>query len=230
MDAILHFLGNFWWLIFVFGGTIGGAVKGIAAANQRRADRRLERYRLKQQAKIAEAEASGKARTDTAANQREVARVLTQHDETDERWFAYEVDLVTMLDFPMMTDMREPLTVNFHKAKRHADLLRPEHVEDLASDRNAQIEYRDAVHDYVAAFDVAELEAKRRRRNGFTPVEQQRLARAQSLLRVAMDAGATQSERQNAYAKARKELDGLIVVPPAAQAQIERQVRGEIEA
>ncbi|MBV8348680.1 MAG: hypothetical protein JOZ49_14475, partial [Mycolicibacterium sp.] len=66
MDSLLHWAGNFWWLVFPLGGVIGGAVRTIAAANERRAERRLERYRLKQQAKIAAAQASGRARDNVA--------------------------------------------------------------------------------------------------------------------------------------------------------------------
>ena len=83
----------------------------------------------------------------------------------------------------MMIDMREPLTVDFHKAKRRADLLRPEGPDGASA---ADVEqYRDAVHAYAAAFDVAEQEAKRRRRGDFSPLEQERLAKAQRLLAVA---------------------------------------------
>ncbi|MCW2686604.1 MAG: hypothetical protein JWR37_1494 [Mycobacterium sp.] len=230
MDSLLHFAGNFWWLIFPLGGVIGGAVRGVAAANERRAERRLERYRIKQQAKIAVAEASGRTRTNEATYRREIAKVLDEHDRTDARWLDYEVDIAKLLDFPLMTDMRDPLTIAFHKAKRRADLLRPEKAEDLVGERDAQLEYRDAVHDYVSAFDVAEAEAIRRRRSDFSQVDQQRLARGQSLLRLASDSGATLDERQSAYAKARTELDGLIVLPASTRASIERRIAGEIEA
>jgi hypothetical protein len=97
-------------------------------------------------------------------------------------------------------------------------------------DRRAQDEYREAVHSYVIAFDVAEAEAKRRRRGGFTYDEQEHLVRAQSLLRLAMDEGATPPERQSAYRKAQKELEGLISLPPSMRAQIERHIAGQIEA
>jgi hypothetical protein len=230
VDSLLHFAGNFWWLIFPLGGVIGGAVRGVAAANERRAERRLERYRIKQQAKIAVAEASGRTRTNEATYRREIAKVLDEHDRTDARWLDYEVDIAKLLDFPLMTDMRDPLTIAFHKAKRRADLLRPEKAEDLVGERDAQLEYRDAVHDYVSAFDVAEAEAIRRRRSDFSQVDQQRLARGQSLLRLASDSGATLDERQSAYAKARTELDGLIVLPASTRASIERRIAGEIEA
>ena len=230
MEALLHFAGNFWWLIFPLGGVIGGGVRAVAAANERRAQRRLERYRIKQQTKVALAEASGRARTNEAANRREMTRVLRRHADTDARWLDYEIDIAKLLDFPLMTDMRSPLTVAFHKARSHADLLRPDSVDDILDDRGAQIAYRDAVNEYVTAFDVAEAEAIRRRRSDFSAEAQERLNRAQHLLRLAADDGATSDERRAAYARARKELDGLIVLPPATRASIERKIVGEIEA
>lgn len=230
MESLLHFAGNFWWLIFPLGGAIGGGVRAVAAANERRAQRRLERYRIKQQTKVALAEASGRSRESEAANRREVAKVMQRHDGTDARWLDYEIDVAKLLDFPLMTDMRDPLTIAFHKARSHADLLRPDTVDDILGDRGAQLEYRDAVHEYVAAFDVAEAEAIRRRRSDFSAEDRDRLDRAQHLLRLASDGGATHEERKSAYARAQKELDGLIVLPAATRASIERKIAGEIEA
>ena len=230
MEALLHFAGNFWWLIFPLGGVIGGGVRAVAAANERRAQRRLERYRIKQQTKVALAEASGRARNNEAAYKREMTKVLERHDRTDTRWLDYEVDIAKLLDFPLMTDMRDPLTIGFHKARSHADWLRPDNVDDILGDRNVQLEYRDAVGEYVAAFDVAESEAIRRRRSDFSAEAQERLSRAQHLLRLATNDGATPQERQSAYARARKELDGLIVLPAVTRASIERKIAGEIEA
>lgn len=227
---LLHFAGSFWWLIFPLGGVIGGAVRTIAAANERRAERRLERYRLKQQAKIAVAQASGRARDNAAGYKREMTRVLDEHTKTDARWLSYEMDIAKLLDFPTMTDMRDPLTIAFHKAKRRADLLRPDKLEDLLSDRAAQLDYRDAVQEYVSAFEVAEAEAMRKRRSGFSLQDQQRLERAQHLMQLASDSAATPQERQNAYTKARNELDGLIVLPAVTRTAIERRIAGEIEA
>ena len=229
MGPLFHFAANFWWLVFPLGGAIGGTVRAITAANERRAERRLERYRLKQQAKIAIAEASGRKRNNEDSYRREVAKLLAMHDRTDARWLDYEVDIAKLLDFPSMTDMRNPLTVAFHSAKRQADLLRPERPEDL-SDRTAQLDYRDAVHEYVSAFEIAETEAIRRRRSDFSEDDQQRLARAQHLLRLAEDEAASPQERQNAYARASRELDGLIVLPAPARASIERRIAGAIGA
>jgi hypothetical protein len=227
---MMHFAAGFWWLIFPLGGAIGTGLRAIAVANERRAERRMERYRLKQQTKIAVAEASGRARNNQENSRRELAKLIAAHDRTDAQWFDYEIDLAKLLDFPMMTDMRNPLTIAFHKAKRRADLLRPERPDELAGDRSAQLEYRDAVHEYISAFEIAEAEAIRRRRSDFSEDEQQRLARAQHLLHLAQDEAATREERQNAYARATKELDGLIVLPALARASIERRIAGAIEA
>jgi hypothetical protein len=227
---MMHFAAGFWWLIFPLAGAIGTGIKAIATANERRADRRLERYRLKQQTKIAVAQASGRARENEGNSRRELAKLIAAHDRTDARWFDYEIDIAKLLDFPLMTDMRDPLTIAFHKAKRRADLLRPERPDDLAGDRTAQLEYRDAVHEYISAFEVAEAEAIRRRRSDFSEDDQQRLARAQHLLYLAQDEAATHEERQNAYARARKELDGLIVLPAPARVAVERRIAGQIEA
>ncbi|HET7739187.1 MULTISPECIES: hypothetical protein [unclassified Mycolicibacterium] len=228
MEALLHFAGNFWWLIFPLGGVIGGGVKAVAAANERRAERRLERYRIKQQTKVAVAEAARRARGDEAGARRELGRIVAQHDATNARWLDYEMDVAKLLDFPMMTDMREPLTVAFHKARSRADLVRPVDVDSV--DRDDALDYRDAVLEYAASFDVAEAEAVRRRRSDFSEEAQERLQRAQRLLRVAEDGAATQQERQNAYARARVELDGLIVLPAVTRLAIERGIAGEIEA
>jgi hypothetical protein len=238
MNPLLHLVGNFWWLVFPLGGAIGGGLRAIAAANERRAERRLEPYRLKQQAKIAMAMgaphgprlASARAQSDKERYRRELAKLIEEHGRTDARWLDYELDIAKLLDFPMMTDMRDPLTIAFHKAKRHADLLRPERPEDLLGDRTAQLEYRNAVHEYISAFEIAEAEAIRRRRSDFSVDEQQRLARARNLLHLARDAAATPQERQNAYARASRELDGLIVLPASARASIERCIAGQIEA
>lgn len=227
---MFHFAAGFWWLIFPLGGAIGGGLRAVAAANDRRAERRLERYRLKQQAKIAIAEASGRKRDNEDGYRREAAKLLALHDRTDARWLDYEVDIAKLLDFPLMTDMRNPLTVAFHKAKRQADLLRPDRPEDLLSDRTTQLEYRDAVGEYVSSFEIAETEAIRRRRSDFSDDDQQRLARAQHLLQLAQDEGASPQERQSAYARASRELDGLIVLPAPVRASIERRIAGQIEA
>ncbi len=157
-------------------------------------------------------------------------RVIEEHGRTDARWLEYELDVAKLLDFPLMTDMRDPLTMAFHKAKLRADFLRPVKAEDLLDDREAAAQYRAAVEDYVTAFSAAETEARRRRRSDFSRADQQRIARAENLLRVASDAAATTQERRHAYDFARRELDGLMVLPATTQDRLERGISGELES
>jgi hypothetical protein len=164
-----------------------------------------------------------------AAQWRTITRVIDEHNRTDTRWLDYELDAAKLLDFPAMTDMRDPLTVAFHRAKLRAELLRPGKAEDLLGDPEAMRQYLDAVEAYVTAFDAAENEARRRRRGDFSREDQQRMTRAQSLLRVAADRGATPQERERAYELARGEIDGLLVLPDRTTAALERGIAGELD-
>src|ERR1700739_1993050 len=125
---------------------------------------------------------TGRAGNNQAAQWRSLRRVVEEHGRTDTRWLEYELDFAKLLDFPLMTDMRDPLTAGFHKAKLRADFLRPVKAEDLLDDRAAAAQYQAAVEDYVTAFKIAEAEAMRRRRNDFSLDGQHRIARAQNLL------------------------------------------------
>jgi hypothetical protein len=160
---------------------------------------------------------------------RAIRRAVDAHEQTDARWLEYELDAAKLLDFPVMTDMRDALTTAFHKAKLRAEFHKPVRAEDLLGDADAAGQYLDAVESYVTAFNAAEAEAMRRRRRDFSREAQQRLARAQSLLRVAADGAATPQERTRAYDLARNELDGLIVLPGNTRAGLERGIAGEID-
>ena len=167
-------------------------------------------------------------RTNKSAQRQAIVRTVREHDRTDTRWLDYEMDVSKLLDYPLMTDMRDPLTQRFHRAKLRADLLRPADAADLLDDSGAARDYRDAVEEYVTAFDVAEAEAIRKRRTDFSREEQQRLSRAHSALRIATDTAATPQERERAFDVARRELDGLIVLPERTRAAIERGIAGEL--
>lgn len=169
------------------------------------------------------------AKTDEAGRWRTITRIVEQHDRTDTRWLDYELDAAKLLDFPIMTDVAHPLVMNFHKAKLRADVLRPIRAEDLLDDRETADAYLSAVQDYVTAFDAAEAAARRVRRSEFSQEAQQRIARAQSLLRVAGDDTATPPERARAYELAGNELDGLIVLPEPTRAGLERGIAGELD-
>lgn len=169
------------------------------------------------------------ARGNPAALWHTVTRAVEEHSRIESQWLSYELDPAKLLDFPLMTDLRAPLTERFHKAKIRADMLRPVRAEDLLDDRESAANYLAAVEEYVAAFNAAEAEAIRRRRDDFPERDKQRIDRAQRLLRVASNEAATPSERERAYDRARQELEGLLVLPSATRAAIERGIAGEID-
>lgn len=165
---------------------------------------------------------------DQATQWRTITRTVEQHDRTESRWLDYELDAAKLLDFPLMTDLSAPQVMAFHKAKLRADLLRPARAEDLLDDRESAGDYLAAVQDYVTTFNAAEAEAIRLRRSDFTREAQQRIARAQSLLRVAADPSATVQERAQSLTLADVELDGLVVLPETTRASLERGIAGEL--
>nr|WP_223204858.1 hypothetical protein [Gordonia jinghuaiqii] len=213
-------------MIFPIGAVVGGWAGSIAKYNEKRRRDKIELARVKANAQIEQVKL-------TTTSVEQLRKTLKQHDALNEKWFAYELDLATLIEYPLMTDMREPLTLAFHRARIHADDLRPDNPRpDNAAPTVAPAdfaEYRDAVGEYAAAFDAAEREARRRKHSGFSPVEREALGRARKLIGVASDSGATVAERQAAYKKARAELDGLIDVPPPAAEHLERQIAGALE-
>lgn len=213
-------------LLIVILPLTGAIVAAVRAFGRRRTGERSPDF---DRIQPPEATATDRAARSSAALWSAIRRVLDEHGRTDARWLEYELDVAKLLDFPLMTDMRDANTIAFHKAKLRADFLRPVKAEDLLDDREGAAQYMAAVEDYVTAFNAAEAEAIRRRRNDFSRADQQRIARAQSLLRVAADPAAAAHERQRAYDVARSELDGLLVLPSATQANLERGISGELE-
>jgi hypothetical protein len=218
VESFFDFVGDFWWLVFPLSGLMGSWARSWSKASERRHRRRVELYRLRNHAAAAE-----------QASQAEVQSLLAAHDDANRRWLAYELDVGKLIDFPIMTDVREPLTVAFLRAKREADGLRPATPGDLTSAARL-MEYRAAVRSFEVAFDVAEREARRIKDSNFTGPERARLETARKLLRIASDAAATPAERQTAYKRARRELDGLIVLPDVTLAALEEKMAGMLDA
>ncbi|WP_404311483.1 hypothetical protein LG314_08955 [Agrococcus terreus] len=234
MGEILQFIGQYWWLGFFVVPAIGGWVGGVAKYNERkRRDRieleRIRRAPMQQVSAPAPPSSAASAHDATADRDRQIERILADHAEVDRRWLEFELDVAKLIDYPLVTDMREPLTQAFHRARRVAEGLRPEDPRSLRPD-GALERYRDAVRDYEVAFDAAVREAKRRAQTGFSDAERARLQSAQRLMALAESEGSTPAERQSAYRRARRELDGLIALPEATTDDLERRIVGELEA
>ncbi|TRW46102.1 hypothetical protein [Georgenia yuyongxinii] len=223
---VLEFIGNYWWLVFPIGGALGGSVNAFMRNarkwDERRRQDKIELARIKYGARATAAEQA-------RVTQSEIDRTLARHQAVTKRWLDYELDVAKLIDYPLMTDMREPLTLDFHRAKRDADALRPDDAMEL-QDAGLLAEYRDAVRHFETAFDLAEQEARRRRTSDFTVSEQQALVRAKKFIAIADDPAATHAERQSAYARATRELEGLVVLPAATTDAFEQRIAGAIGA
>jgi hypothetical protein len=213
----MEFLYDKWWMVFPLMALAGRWAGGWRRAGERRHRRRVELYTAKNQAREAD-----------RASAAEVQALMATHDATNRRWLEYELDVGKLIDFPLMTDVREPLTVAFLRAKREADGQRPASPADLGS-LAALDAYRQAVNNFAVALDVAEREARRIRDSKFTGPERERLATARKLLMIAENEAATPAERQAAYKRARRELDGLIVLPEATLAALEEKLAPELD-
>lgn len=219
------FVGSYWWLVFPLGGLVGGGIKGLQEWDDRRRKDKIELARIKYgQARQAPAGTSPPGRVTEA----DVQRMLAEHGETKRRWLSYELDVAKLIDYPLMSDMRESLTVELHRTMRHADALKPDRPKELL-DPERFVAYRSAVQDFALAFEAAEREARRRRTSDFTDSEREVLARAKQLLALAEDRGATSAERQTAYRRAMRELEGLIAVPEVASEALEQRIAGALE-
>lgn len=220
VSSVWEYIGSYWWLVFPIGGIVGGWIKGVDAwSDRRRKDKirilELEREQRDHSAQVARSE------------QEDIDRVLARHDEIDARWFHYEMDIATIIDFPVMVDMREPTVRAFHEAKAEADVLRPGNPE-LLRDPRRLADYRSAVNAYAVAFETAEREARRRRISGYSDVERAALTRARKLIALAEDPGATLAERQIAYRRAIDELQGIVVLPTRATIALESRIAGAL--
>jgi hypothetical protein len=212
VESLFEFLDDKWWLVFPTIAFAGHWANSLRKAGERRHQRRVELYRLKNQSREYE-----------RASAAEVEALVAGHDAVNKRWLDYELDVGKLIDFPLMTDVREPLTVAFLRAKREADGLRPSAAKELTAPSRLEA-YRASVNAFEVAFAVAEREAKRIRDTNFSGPERLRLATARKLLRLAENDAATPAERQAAYKRARRELDGLIVLPDATVAALEEKV------
>lgn len=223
MGPLFEIFASYWWLAFPFAGLIAGGFRARAAQKEREHQRQIELYKL-QHPEVAGLDPSAPASAKEAAfSQADVETVMATHDAVNRRWLDYELDVRKLIDFPMMTDVREPLTVAFLRAKRDADALRPVSAADVAA-KSRWDDYRNAVNAFGTAFDVAEKEAHRIKDSAFSEPERHRLSTAKKLINIADDDAASPAERQSAYKRARRELDGIMVLPDVTVAALEQKI------
>lgn len=156
--------------------------------------------------------------------------IMDNHTRIRAEWMSYETDLLKMIDYPMLTDMSEPTTIELHKALKNAVMHSPKSLKGLDRVPFADSDYAKAVSELDTAWHVAESKAKLANWSKFDKEEQKNLQRAKDLLNLAMDSGATPSERQISYKAAMKALKGLIHAPEKTILAIEDKIRLAVAA
>ncbi|MFJ4233865.1 hypothetical protein [Cellulosimicrobium cellulans] len=157
-----------------------------------------------------------------AAMGRALRSAIALEERVTSRWLAYEKDLELALQYPVMRDLRDPLVRAVVTAMTRARASRVEEIPELEADQTpTEHPYVVAVHDLDVAMRAAEQEARRVRQGRFTPEERRALRRAEQLLAIAKNDGASPHERQLAYQRLINTLEGILDVPEAARTQLE---------
>jgi len=142
-------------------------------------------------------------------------------------WKEYELDILKVLEYPAVTNMNVPATFEFHKAMRKASHYLAE-TDSITSDEVK--EFGEAILDVEHRFEVMISEAKRLKWNEYTEKERVSLQMAQSLLAIAINSASSPHERQIAYKRLMKEVEGIIVLPEKSIAELEAKISLAIDS
>ena len=156
-------------------------------------------------------------------SERHIDSLMERHDNVRRSWADYELDPIKMLDYPLLSDMKEKSTSDLWLALRQANSLRDSRS-NMSTHAFASA-YEKAVLSLEHAFEVAEREAKRVRWSNFSVEERKRLTTAKSLLNFVMDTAASEHERHIAYKRLHKELEGLLQLPDATLLTMENSLK-----
>lgn len=206
-------------LTFSAVATMATYYNGTRGATKRQAEPKARASSLKVPAKNPEDEASSSLRTRWHnANNR--------HQKLKEEYGAYLVDLEKVFRYPALSDVSEELTANFVEA---FSILTS--FEDKVEGSTFELkDYEDALSLAWKSWRLAENNAFKVGLDNFTLGERKKLNQASQLLKMALDPGAFEAERIQAYAQAQKLLQGLVRIPPPALRRIESSVRPALSA
>lgn len=123
---------------------------------------------------------------------------------------SYETDLAKQIDYPMMTDVAEPLVGKYVREMRHAQELERALVKKPGI---ADAErFSSTVTGLKVSYEAAVRKAEKVRWSNFTAAEQKRLKDARTALDLIQDSSTTPEQRNAQYRRIAKLLDGLIVL------------------
>lgn len=177
-------------------------------------------------------ETMAQARTQRAAAKTAWDGAVKDEKSAIARWLSYEKDIALAMRYPFMRDLTNDLVSAVVSSMSKAAGLRGGSPSVVTGREAADQPYVVAVRDFVHKLDVAESHAQRVGDSLLTSAQQKSLHTAQQMLRIVQDASASPYERASALEQMTRHLRGIIVVPPAAMAEIEAStgVRVEIAA
>lgn len=138
-----------------------------------------------------------------------IARVEKDYDE-------YKNDVVKLIKYPIMVDLKDELTLNFTFALRKAK-------REVSYGQNAE-KMEESVETLERAFLTAEANAKKIGPSNYTDHEVKKTETAKQMFAVALDGEASENERRVSFKQAFKILEGIIAVPDSAIENMKIQV------
>jgi UDP-3-O-[3-hydroxymyristoyl] glucosamine N-acyltransferase len=138
-----------------------------------------------------------------------IAKVEKDYDD-------YRNDVVKLIKYPTMVDLRDELTLNFTFALRKAK-------REVSHGQNAE-KMENSVETLERAFLAAEANARKIGPSNYSDQEVRKTETAKQMLAVALDQEASENERRVSFKRAFKTLEGIIAVPDSAVETMKMQV------
>lgn len=123
---------------------------------------------------------------------------------------SYETDLAKQIDYPLMTDVSEPLVGTYIREMRTVQEL--DHALGTAPTVDEAKAFSEAAAHLDVSFKAAVARAEKVRWSSFTAEERKRLKDARTALAVIQDSSTTAEQRNAQYKRITRLLEGLIAL------------------
>lgn len=140
------------------------------------------------------------------------ASILVFKSIQDE-WLDVQSDIVKVLSCPALTDMREPFVQEFY--------VQLQYVQSIGQ---SSVDFRLAVANLKMKWVKLKSESKRISLSKFNKGERKKVLLARDLMNIALNEMSSVFERKQAYERAMKILDGIIVIQDTAIKSIEKTI------
>lgn len=151
--------------------------------------------------------------------------IFEDYQSISDDYTKYTFDIMRILKDPLLNDMSFEPTQSFILNLEKAKSYKPQEVGSLTFSHP----FVDAVSNLKVSWVRAKQESSLRKLNNYSKDEIDKLHTARNLMSIAIDGSGNVEERQIAYKRAIKELEGLIVIPEDSIKALESNLRREIE-